>query len=197
MDLILCNIVLYRTLLSLPDTSTTECHFCSGPDPSFSLELFLYSSPVAYWTPSDLGDSSSISFCIFILFMGFSRKEYWSGLPFPLQWKWRGAISSHILPELFTMTCPSWVALHGMAHSLTELCKTLYHDKAVTCEGVGLKRKQCSAVVVSGGECKVWCCKEQYCIGTWNVRPMNQGKWDVVKQATSGRQWRTEEPDVL
>ena len=31
-------------------------------------------------------------------------------------------------------------------------------------------------VNVSGGESKVWCCKEQYCIGTWNVRSMNQGK---------------------
>ena len=35
---------------------------------------------------------------------------------------------------------------------------------------------------VSGGEHKVQCCKEQYCIGTWNVRSMNQGKLDVVKQ---------------
>ena len=45
----------------------------------------------------------------------------------------------------------------------------------------GLKWKQCSAVDVSGDESKIWCCKEQYCIGTWNVRPMNQGKLDVVK----------------
>ena len=30
--------------------------------------------------------------------------------------------------------------------------------------------------------CKAWCCKEQYCIGTWNVRSMNQGKLEVVKQ---------------
>ena len=35
---------------------------------------------------------------------------------------------------------------------------------------------------VSGGECKVQCCKEQYCIGTWNVRSMNKGKLAVVKQ---------------
>ena len=35
---------------------------------------------------------------------------------------------------------------------------------------------------VSGGESKVCSCKEQYCIGTWNVRSMNQGKLDVVKQ---------------
>ena len=35
---------------------------------------------------------------------------------------------------------------------------------------------------VSGGESKVQCCKEQYCIGTWNVRSLNQGKLDVVMQ---------------
>ena len=39
------------------------------------------------------------------------------------------------------------------------------------------KQKQCPAVDVSGGESKVRCCKEQYCIGTWNVRSMNQGKY--------------------
>ena len=35
---------------------------------------------------------------------------------------------------------------------------------------------------VSGGESEVRCCKEQYCIGTWNVRSMNQGKLEMVKQ---------------
>ena len=34
---------------------------------------------------------------------------------------------------------------------------------------------------VPGGECKVQCCKKQYCIGTWNVTSINQGKLDVVK----------------
>ena len=34
----------------------------------------------------------------------------------------------------------------------------------------------------SGDRSKVLCCKEQYCIGTWNVRSMNQGKVEVVKQ---------------
>ena len=33
-----------------------------------------------------------------------------------------------------------------------------------------------------GDRSKVRCCKEQYCIGTWNVRSMNQGKLEVVKQ---------------
>ena len=35
---------------------------------------------------------------------------------------------------------------------------------------------------VSGGKSKVQCCKEQYCIGIWNVRSMNQGKLKVVSQ---------------
>jgi len=46
----------------------------------------------------------------------------------------------------------------------------------------GPKQKRCSVVNESGGESKVWCYKEQYCIGTWNVRSMNQGKLDMVKQ---------------
>ena len=44
------------------------------------------------------------------------------------------------------------------------------------------KQKQCPVVDVSGVESKVWCCKEQYCIGNWNVRSINQGKLEVVKQ---------------
>ena len=35
---------------------------------------------------------------------------------------------------------------------------------------------------VTGDGSKVRCCKEQYCLGIWNVRPMNQGKLDVIKQ---------------
>ena len=40
----------------------------------------------------------------------------------------------------------------------------------------------CSVVDESGGESKVQFCKEQYCIGTWNVRSMNQGKLEVDKK---------------
>ena len=70
----------------------------------------LLTSPVTYWVPTDLGSSSFsvLSFCLFILFIGFSRQEYWNGLPL-------------LSPE-------------------------------------------------------------QYCIGTRNVRSMNQGKLEVVKQ---------------
>ena len=35
---------------------------------------------------------------------------------------------------------------------------------------------------VTGDRSKIWCCKEQYCIGTWNAGSMNQGKLEVVKQ---------------
>ena len=44
------------------------------------------------------------------------------------------------------------------------------------------KQKQYPVVDVTGDGSQVRCCKEQYCIGTWNVRPMNQGKLEVVKQ---------------
>ena len=44
------------------------------------------------------------------------------------------------------------------------------------------KQKQHPVVDVTGDESEVQCCKEQYCIGTWNVRSMNQGKLEVVKQ---------------
>ena len=56
------------------------------------------------WAPTDLGSSSFsvISFCLFIVYMGFSRQEYWSGLPFP-------SPVDHILSDLSTMTHPPWV----------------------------------------------------------------------------------------
>ena len=49
-------------------------------------------------------------------------------------------------------------------------------------EGTKPNQKQHAVVYVTGDRSKVWCCKEQYCIGTWNVRSMNQGKLEVVKQ---------------
>ena len=95
----------HQTLLLSPVTSTGGYCFCFGSIPSFFLELFLHWSLVAYRAPTDLGSSSIsiLSFCLFVLFMGFSRQEYWSGLPFP-------SPVDHILLDLSTMTCPSWVA---------------------------------------------------------------------------------------
>ena len=111
----------YQTLLPSPVPSTIGC-FCFGSIPSFFLELFLHWSLVAYWAPTDLGSSSFsvLSFCLFILFMGFSRQECWSGLPFP-------SPVDPVLTELSTMTRLSWVALHGMAYSFIELDKAVVH----------------------------------------------------------------------
>ena len=49
-------------------------------------------------------------------------------------------------------------------------------------EGMEPKQKQYPVVDVTGDRSKVQCCKDQYCIGTWNVRSMNQRKLRVVKQ---------------
>ena len=57
---------------------------------------------------------------LFMLFLGFSRQEYWSGLSFP-------SPVDHILSDLSTMTRQSSVALYGMAHSFTELDKAVVH----------------------------------------------------------------------
>ena len=94
-----------QTFLLLAVTSTFGCCYCFGSISSFFLELFLYWSPVAYWAPTDLGSSSFsiLSFCLFILFIEFSRQKYWSGLPFP-------SPMDHILSDLSTMTHQSaWV----------------------------------------------------------------------------------------
>ena len=49
-------------------------------------------------------------------------------------------------------------------------------------EGMEPKQKQYPVVDVTHDRSKVWCCKGQYCIGTWNVRSRNQGKLEVVKE---------------
>ena len=111
----------HQTLLPSPVTSTTGHCFHFGSASSFFLELFLHWSPVAYRAPTDLSSSFSVlSFCLFILFMGFSRQEYWSGLSFP-------SPVGHVLSELSTTTHPTWVALHGIAHSFIELDKAVVH----------------------------------------------------------------------
>ena len=78
------------------------CHFIlSG--------IIFHWSPVAYWAPIVLDSSifSVLPFCFFILFMGFSWQEYWSGLPFP-------SPLDHSLLELSTMTHTSSEALYHM-----------------------------------------------------------------------------------
>ena len=97
------------TLLLSPVTSTTWCCFflwlcvfiCSGV-----ISPLISSSILGTYWPGE--------------FTEFSRQEYWNGLPFP-------SPVDPILSELPTMTCLSWGALHGLAHSLTELDKAVVH----------------------------------------------------------------------
>ena len=49
-------------------------------------------------------------------------------------------------------------------------------------EGMEPTQKQYPAVDVTGDRSKIQCSKAQYCIGTWNIRSMNQGKLEVIKQ---------------
>ena len=94
----------HQALLLSPVTSTAVYSLCFGSIPSFFLELFLHWSPVTYWAPTDLGRSSFsiLSFCLFILFMGISKQEHWSGFPFP-------SPVDHIVSDLSTMsTCLGW-----------------------------------------------------------------------------------------
>ena len=114
------------TLLLSPVTSTTGYCFSFGSIPSSFLELFLHWSPVAYWVPTNLGSSpfSILSFCLFILFMGFSRQEYGSGLSFP-------SPVDHILPDLSTIpTRLGWP--HTSWLSFTELDRSVVHVIGLT-----------------------------------------------------------------
>ena len=114
----------HQTLLLSPVTLTTGYCFCFGSIPSFFLELFLHWSPVAYLAPTNLGSSSFriLSFFLLILFMGFSRQEYWSGLPFPSPVDQRSD---------FCQTSPPWPAHLGWPHmawlSFLELDKAVVH----------------------------------------------------------------------
>ena len=110
----------HRTLLSPQAHPQVGRCFHFGSASSFLLELFLHCSPVVYWAPTNLGSSSFsvISFCLFILFVEFSRQDAEEPFPSPVD---------HILSELSTVSCPSWVALHGTAHSFIELGKAVMH----------------------------------------------------------------------
>ena len=137
------------TLCPSSVTSTTGCCFCFGSISSFFLELFLHWSPGAYWISTNLGRSSLsvLSFCLFILFMGFSRQECCNRAPTKAQdsiflsrsdvqpsrgrisWSWFLhysvlSFSLHIcLQRTLVCSCwydeqESWVILHPHYHTL-------------------------------------------------------------------------------
>ena len=70
-------------------------------------QLFFHSILSTHWPGTQYGTSSSVlSFCLFIVLMGLSRQECWSGLPFP-------SPVDHVLSKLSTVTHPSRAALHA------------------------------------------------------------------------------------
>ena len=111
----------HQTLLPSQVTFTTRCCFCFGSISSFFLELFFHWFPVAYWAPTDLGSSSFsvLSFCLFMLFTGFSRQEYWSGLPFPF-------LADHVLSELSTMTILGGPTRNGLESPISQRMRVMY-----------------------------------------------------------------------
>ena len=91
----------YQTLLSPSDTSTAEHHFCFGPASILFLELFLNSTPVAYWTPSNLRAHLLVTYL----------------LPFHIV---HGVLSAGIL---------KWFAI--ASSSEPRFVRTLHHDRCV------------------------------------------------------------------
>ena len=109
----------HQTLLLSPVTFTTGYCFSFGSISSFFLELFLHSSPIAYWAPNNLGSSSFsvISFCLFTLFMGFSKKEYWSGFPSGNIY----SVSNKSLVKMIICTYTGWDSVKSSLGQLLEL----------------------------------------------------------------------------
>ena len=122
----------HRILLSSPHTSTTKHHllwprrFILSGAISSSSPLFP-SSMLDTFRPGTLIFQYHV-FLSFYIVHEVLTASILGGLPFPPP-------VDHILSELSTMTHPSWVALHGMAHSSIELYKPLCQDKTVICEG--------------------------------------------------------------
>ena len=125
-----CCSLQHWTLLLTPVPSTTGHCFCFDSIPSFFLELFLHWSPAAYWAPTDLGSSSFsvLSFCLLILSMGFSKQEYWSGLPFP-------SPVDHVLSDLSTMTVRlGWPHMAWLSFTELDMTVVLWSDWLIVCD---------------------------------------------------------------
>ena len=93
-------------LFTASDFTSITCHIHKWVLFLLWFHLFILSGVISPLISSSILGSSSfsvLSFCLFIVFMEFSRQECWSGLPFP-------SPVDHILSDLSTMTRPTWVA---------------------------------------------------------------------------------------
>ena len=96
------------------------------------------------------------------------------------------ALSQHPPSHLGFSYLGCGVSLHD-AQAKCSLCslpwmRGIFSQPPLKNEGMEPKKKQYPVVDGTGDRSKVQCCKEQYCIGTWKVRSMNQGKLEVAKQ---------------
>ena len=131
--------------------------------------------------------------------VGSSWQEYWSGLPFPPQGYLPNPRIKPTFPEapalagiffFFLTTEPPGNSMKKqkdmtLKNEFPRSVGAPYATGEITPERMKKqpKRKQHPVVDVTGDGSEVRCCKEQYCIGTWNVRSLNQGKLKVGKQA--------------
>ena len=111
----------HRALLPSPVTSTTGCCFCVGSISILSgiISPLISSSILGIYPPGEFIFQCPI-FLPFHTVPGVLEARILNGLPFP-------SPVDHVLSELSTITCPSWVALHGMAHGFIELDKAVVH----------------------------------------------------------------------
>ena len=111
--------------------------------PFHSFWIFLCSSAVVYWTPSDLGRGGGHLLVSHIFAFSYSsrasRQEYQNGFAFPFSSGPRFIRALHYDPSILG-------GLTRMAHSFIELCKPLHHNKAVVHCG-GLVAKLCPTLV--------------------------------------------------
>ena len=87
-------------------------------------------------------------------------------------------VSVQLLSCVWLFVAP-WIAAYQASQYVTG---DQWRNNSRKNEETEPKQKQHPVVDVTDDGSKVRCCKEQYCIGTWNVRSMNQGKLKVVKQ---------------
>ena len=123
-------VLFFTADLLSPATTTTGHHFHFGSAFSLFLEPFLHTSLQKHirhlltsWAHLSLSYVFSFHTVHGVL---KARMLKYFAIPFSVD---------HILSELSTMTCPSWVALNGMAHRFIDSCKPLCHNKPVTHEG--------------------------------------------------------------
>ena len=111
------------------------------PCPSPFPEVFPSSCSLHWWCCPAISSSDALFFfsVFYREFMRFSRLASWGGLPF-------SSPVDHVLSELSALIHPSWVALHGMAHSFIGFFKPLRHDKAVIHEEGG---NMCTCVILT------------------------------------------------